>query len=276
MQGSIPDPWTTREVLVLGSTYPSHSAKYREIACTGAIDCQSLRMVRLHPIPLRYLEEGQRFHKFQLVSMRTRPHDGDGRPETLRVHVESIVPGRVIPAEAPEERRSYLDRSPSLCASVEDLQRRWEQDRTSLGIVRPKELLEVRLRKRPEREVREWMEKERARMAEQLVFGDPPKPLDCVPVTFNVSWKCDDPACKTHDMRLLQWGLHELYRKLASDRDCDAKVTEKMKKELDQNGRDVYFFLGNLRGTECVFGLMDSYSPPKRKQDPDEFQGRLF
>jgi len=64
-------------------------------------------------------------------------------------------------------------------------------------------------------------------------------------------------------MGVMQWGLHELYRKLEDDPDRERKVKDKMWTELDLSRRDVFFFLGNFRTTMWNFGLMDSYSPPR-------------
>lgn len=74
-------------------------------------------------------------------------------------------------------------------------------------------------------------------------------------------------------MHLHQWGIHELYRKLKSarDRDLERKVIDAMRRELDESARDVYLFLGNFRSVMYNFGLMDSYSPPKRKDSHQEF-----
>ena len=71
-------------------------------------------------------------------------------------------------------------------------------------------------------------------------------------------------------MALLQWGIHELYRKLRSDPDCEKKVVDAMNRQLDLKKRDVFLFLGSFRGVQYNFGLMDSYSPKR------QIQGSLF
>jgi hypothetical protein len=103
---------------------------------------------------------------------------------------------------------------------------------------------------------------------ESFQFERPPKPLDFPEVEFRVKWRCDDARCTTHEMKLLQWGIHELYRQLKRKGDAQVKekVIAKMQNELDLNSRDVFLFLGNFRGTMWNFGLMDSFSPGKRRQ----------
>ena len=54
------DRWKEKRILVLGMTYPAYSYKYVENVCTGGIDERTKKMVRIHPVPLRYLKEGHR------------------------------------------------------------------------------------------------------------------------------------------------------------------------------------------------------------------------
>lgn len=259
--------WTRKRILVLGMTYPSYSHKYVENACTGGIEEDTGRMVRIHPVPLRYLEPGQRFKKFQWIRANVAPHPSDPRPESLRVEPTSIEIEDEIPAKKAEQRRRLVTNSPSLCRSVEELRDRWERDRVSLGAVTPKEITTIRLVRRPASERAEWLEKEKEIFSQEtFVFERPPKPLDFPEVEFKVGWVCDDTRCEGHEMGLMQWGLHELYRKLADDPDRDAKVLDKMRKELDLAEREVFLFLGNYRSTMWNFGLMDSFSPGKSRQ----------
>jgi hypothetical protein len=113
------DKWQTKRILILGTTYPSHSKKYSEIVCTGGIEEDTCRMIRLHPIPMRYLEESQRFKKFQWIDAKIHKHDSDPRPESFRIDPQSIVLGDVVRDHA--VRRSFLENSPHLVSSLETL-----------------------------------------------------------------------------------------------------------------------------------------------------------
>lgn len=261
------DPWTTKRILILGTTYPSYSKKYVENACTGGLEEHTGKMVRIHPVPVRYLEPEHRFKKFQWIKLRTAPHPSDPRPESLRIDPTSIEPGEVIPASRGEERRELIEASPHMFRSVEALKARWEADGTSLGTIRPKRIDAVRLVRRSEAERAEWNAKEKELFSQQTFeFERPPKPLDFPEVKFEVSWTCDDSGCSGHTMGLMQWGLHELYRKYRGKSDGDDKVLAAMRDELDLVKRDVFFFLGNFRGKMFNFGLMDSFSPGKQPQ----------
>jgi hypothetical protein len=254
--------WQTKRILVLGSTYPSHSKKYTEIACTGGIEADTCQMVRLHPVPMRYMETGQRFKKFQFIDVKVRPDESDPRPESFRIDSNSIVLGDVVTNH--DVRRSYLDNSPHLIESLEVLKEKQLADGTSLGIIKPKDILDCDLEFRPESEREDWIRNEEARLAQERLFGDPVKPLDFPEARFMVQWTCDDARCASHRMGIEQWGIHELYRKLKNDDNCEQKMKEAMQKQLDQWQRDVFLFLGNFRGIQYNFGLMDSYSAPAK------------
>jgi hypothetical protein len=196
-----------------------------------------------------------------------RPHPNDPRPESLRVHPNSIELLEQVPSSDPEARRSLLERSPGMCTSVEDLKDRQERAQTSLGIVRPKEITGVRIVRKPESDRAEWGEVEKEVLAQTHLDGVEPKPLDYPEVKFLVSWRCDDARCvKPHEMSLLQWGIHELYRKLAGDPERDRKALDRMRETLNEETRDIFLFLGNFRGVMYNFGLMDSYSPKRGTQ----------
>ncbi len=268
------DKWQTKRILILGTTYPSHSQKYTEIVCTGGIEEDTRQMVRLHPVPLRYLRSAQRFKAFQFITARVMKHDTDPRPESYRIDPQSIVLGEVISAKQHMLRRNYLETSPQLVNSVEELKGRYERDRTSLGIVIPKDILDCGIVKRPESDRKEWISLEQTRANQQVLFGERPKPLDYIDAKFMVRWNCDDERCEGHNMGIHQWGLHELYRKYRNTPDGYDKVIEAMQKKLDQGERDVFLFLGSFRAKMFNFGLMDSYSAPAR--DPGKLTTSLF
>src|SRR5690349_10297784 len=57
--------WERRRILIWGKTRPELSRNYRETVCTGGVFEDSGRLVRLYPIPLRYLDDEKYFKKYQ-------------------------------------------------------------------------------------------------------------------------------------------------------------------------------------------------------------------
>jgi hypothetical protein len=111
-------------VLILGRTYMHYSMHHMELECTGGLLADSFRMVRLHPIPYRYLERDNQFHDFQWITVNAQADVQDSRPETLRVDPHSITLEAHIPSENIRDRRRCIDASPHRVASVEELLRR--------------------------------------------------------------------------------------------------------------------------------------------------------
>jgi hypothetical protein len=260
------EKWQTKRILILGTTYPSHSNTYVETVCTGGIFEDSLEMVRLYPIPHRYLDEDKRFHAFQFIKANVTYDPQDPRPESYRIDFNTIELQEQIPPDKHEVRRSYLERSPHFCQSVEDLIERQQANKTSLGIIIPDSITDCSIEKRPESERRNWEVKEEARQQQERLFGSKPKALDFPEANFFVHWTCRDDRCKGHKMSLHQWGIHELYRKYKDKPDGNQKVIEAMQKKLNQWEKDVFMFLGNFRGRMFNFGLMDTYSAKAKVQ----------
>lgn len=260
------DKWQEKRILILGTTYPSYSMKYTESVCTGGIEEETRKMVRLYPIPHRYLDSSQKFHAFQWIKVRLMKHPSDSRPESYKVDTSSIELQEQIPSTKHNKRREYLETSPHLCKSVEELKERQKNDGTSLGIVIPASINTVSIEMRSRKERKEWQEKENALLSQGSLFGEEVKPIDFPEAKFYVHWKCADDKCEGHKMSLHQWGIHELYRKYRDHPDCQEKVIQAMYSKLDQTDNDVFLFLGNFRDIQYNFGLMDSYSAPVRKQ----------
>lgn len=258
--------WEEKRILILGITYPAYSRKYDEVACTGGILEGTFEMVRLHPVPHRYLEPGNRFKSFQWIRAEVARHSSDPRPESLRIKPGSIKLENVIPPSRPEERVQHLEKSPHMCRSVEALLDRQANDQVSLGIIKPQEITGYSLEDRGEAARLEWKQKEKEILSQRRLFGDEIKPIDFPETRFKVHWRCDDPRCEGHKMSLSQWGIHELNRKYRGNPERKEKLLEAMRRTLDQKEKDIYQFLGNFRGVQYNFGLMDSYSAPRVRQ----------
>lgn len=261
--------WQRRQILVLGMTYPSYSRKYTENVCTGGIFTDTFEMCRLHPVPKRYWDEDDRFRSWQFIEADVERHDADHRAESWRLG-EHVDLGDVIPAgpKGWAERRRFLEKSSYLFDEWGALQRAHESRDISLGIVRPTEILSVKLVRKREEERAEWLAKEKKVLAQQDMLRRM-KPLDFVPVRFRVEFRCKDDV-NSHKMNLQQWGVHELYRRKIRNISAEVlepKIVAKMKQELDTATRDVFLFVGTFRTRpQTQWGLMDSASPPRNDQ----------
>lgn len=259
------EPWVKTKLLIIGKTYPNHSVKYRETACTGAMLYETHEMIRIYPIPYRYLEGSEALKPYQIIEADLQRDTSDPRPESYKIKFSSIR--YVERVKTQEQRREYLERSPHLFGSIEEMRSTAASSGMSLGIVKPREIVSVRLEPKSEEERDAWLQKEKEVTAQLLLFGEQSKPLDFPEAKFFVKWLCDDSKCsKPHEMSLHQWGIHELYRKYKDRADGGEKVIAEMHRQLDLSKQDVYFFLGSFRTILNNFGLMDSHSFRRQPQ----------
>jgi hypothetical protein len=259
------EKWTTHRILIIGSTYPALSQKYTELSCTGGILDDGLKLVRLHPIPRRYLDEDKRFHAFQWIEAKITKDSSDPRPESFRIDYKTIQLREAIPSTNPEERRRFIEGSPHFFKSVEQLQEMQKEQRTSMGIIQPETIANYEIQMRSESEREEWNKNVEYQQSQKTLFDEKPKPIAFREAKFLVSWKCKDSNCR-HTMSLEQWGIQELYRKYRDKKEAKEKVLAQMKKRLDQTQYDLFFFIGSFRQWQYNFGLMDIYNAPKRHQ----------
>ncbi|MFQ1003071.1 hypothetical protein, partial [Modestobacter sp. SSW1-42] len=92
------------KVLVTVKAAPQPSATYGDTVCVAGVELRGddpVRLVRLYPVPFRYLEGDQQFGKYQVIDVAARPSTRDPRPESLMALAEcpqgcsSKVPTRV-------------------------------------------------------------------------------------------------------------------------------------------------------------------------------------
>lgn len=135
--------WREERVLITVKTYPQPSTKDVEVVCTAGIR-EAGGFIRLFPIPFRFLENSQRFPKWTWIRAKIAKAS-DSRPESHTVDYETIVLEQKV-----ETKRNWADRwahiRPLLARSIEELKERQRRDGTSLGIIRPKEILDFRMR----------------------------------------------------------------------------------------------------------------------------------
>src|SRR5579863_852297 len=245
--------YTEEKILIWGKTYPELSKRYIETVCTAGV-LESGKPVRLYPITYRYLHDEQ-FKLYQWIVAHITKNPKDTRPESFKIDCDSIQPAGIIPATQDEwgKRGEFIFRDKSWqFDGVEDLQAAQKRDRTSIGIVTPREIFKVEVIERPEEDARSFEHKfedlkktVEAQRAQIQMFEEaiPPemKKLEFPKSRVVVSWLCNGKGCTGHNMQVLDWGLCELQR-----REGSAAAVEKMKDLCRLDKYDLRFFLGNL------------------------------
>jgi hypothetical protein len=268
--------WEKRRILIWGTTRPEISKKYREIVCTGGVFEDSQKLVRLYPIPLRYMEDETAFKKYQWIEAHVARAAGDPRPESYRVDPDGIVLGNSIDTDGGtwETRAQWIMKDSNVFASVESLQKAQERDSTSLGLVKPAEVMDVTSTPASPHELAGFMKRyDEAVQQMQLPInpetGKEKKPLRPSEYRFQVRFRCDDVQCKGHIFSIRDWEADALYFKLMRDGDSSQtsarKVVEKLESSFGPH-KDLFFFLGNIHNYPKTFTIVGLWYPRKERQ----------
>jgi hypothetical protein len=256
------DEFISTEVLITVMTYPHPSRGYQELVCTAGIT-KSGDWVRLYPIDYRYRPRHQQFRKYQWIEVGLRPRGAgnDSRKESREPDLGSI---RILsePLNTKHEwaaRRAIIDAMPHYTRN--ELVRLHELDRTSLGIVRPSRVLDLKI----EPADPEWKPEWQAMFSQLRLFGPPHKPLQKIPYKFSYVFECED-SVKPHSAMIEDWELgmlflHEMDR-LGSANAAAESVRSKFLGELCRHDKDTRLFMGTVfpYNTWVVIGV---FWPPK-------------
>ena len=201
--------------------------------------------------------------------MADRGAGNDSRRESRRPDLDSI---RTLGAPLPtagnwRARREVVDPLPH--HTKMELEALYESQRISLGVVRPTEVLDLKV----EPVEREWKSQWQAVLNQFNLFSGPPKHLEKLPYKFSYVFRCADSGDKIHNAMVEDWELGVLYRReverLGDEQAAIASVRRKFFEEICHSSRDTRFFMGTVfpYNTWVVIGV---FWPPK---DP---QGSLF
>jgi hypothetical protein len=199
---SIEVGWQEKTALIIGRASPEPSKKHIETVCTGGIT-ENGELLRLYPIPLRYLERENRYRLWTWAKFVVQKNPSDKRKESYRVRDESIE----VMAEVTDwsERFSLLERA--IVSDRETLDELYHKDWTSIGVIEI-ELLDFYLQTRR----KDWA-KHKPYINQFLLYTER-KPLEQLPIEMRLKFKCkNNPLCKTHDSSLIGWQYMEAFRK---------------------------------------------------------------
>jgi hypothetical protein len=254
---------TTRtRVLVTVMTYPLPSQSHQEVVCTAGITGDG-EWVRLYPVDYRYQPKDRQFRKYQWIEVDLEPRGSgnDNRRESRKPDLNSIcILGEPISAkDAWRERRKIIDKMPH--RTVRQLQALYEEDQTSLGIVRPAKVHDLTISPADT----EWKPEWKGLFEQVRLFGPQQKPLRKLPYTFRYVFECEDDD-KPHEIMIEDWELGVLFLKeadkLGSDEAAAESVKTKFFGELCREDKDTRFFVGTHFpwNTWLVLGV---FWPPK-------------
>ena len=258
-------------VLITVKTYPIPSATYDELVCTAGVT-EDGDYVRLYPINFRDLPFSQQYKKYQWIDVTVSKHRGrDSRKESYRPDIETIqTHGHPIPSNPGNwrSRSEYVFKNRA--RSMEDLRDQQSRDKTSLGIIRPKKVRDLRITpddadwkpsfKNALNQMRLWETRTES-------LRNPPRK---VPYKFQYVFDCEDRRCRGHTMMIEDWEVGALFWRLVDrglSNECAAQgVRDKFLNELCGPDKDTHFFVGTILSYPKSWVVIGVYYPKKEER----------
>ncbi len=249
-------------LLITVMTYPHPNKIYEETVCTAGITSEG-EWIRLYPVDYRYRPKKQQFRKYQWIDIDLKDHGykSDNRKESREPVLDTIqiVGERISTKNGWIERRKIIDPMPHY--TVHELEELHDQDRVSLGIVRPSCVLDIEITKA---EI-EWSGKWKNHFAQMRLFGEPLKPLKKIPYEFRYVFECEDSK-KPHKALISDWELGTLYLKeearLGSPEAAAESVKHKFFDEICGDDKDTRFYMGTTLPFNSWI-VIGTFWPPK-------------
>jgi len=257
------------KVLITVMTYPHPSKKYQETVCTAGIT-KAGEWVRMYPVDYRYRPKHQRFRKWQWIEVALGPrgHGNDKRSESREPDLSTIrMLGEPLSAkDGWRARREIIDAIPH--KTVRELENAYDSERVSLGIVRPRKVLDLKVTAVE----RDWPPKYQALWSQLRLFGEQKK-LTKLPFKFQYVFECED-SDKPHQVMNEDWELGVLFLKerqrLGSEDAAIESVRHKFLQEMCGNDKDTRFFMGT-RHPYNEWLVLGTFWPPKVRPSPTLF-----
>lgn len=255
--------WTEEDILVTVRAYPKPSRKHVETSCVAGVTLDR-KLRRLHPIPDRLLDRDNRFKKFDIARVSVQKST-DPRPESHRVNLDRPI---LVTRQIPSSLNGWVERTrlvePFRASSMEILNELLRigpiDKRQSLALVRPRKVSGFSIEPTGQDN---WSETQKAKLAQDsFLLPARYQPIEYVPFRFRYQFNCDHPSCKGHNMSIIDWEVHQAYRKWRKHypERWEDQMHQKFGSELPS--RDLQFFVGTLMEHPKTWVIVGLFYPP--------------
>ena len=236
-------------VLIAVKTYPVLSQKYIELVCTAGFR-EDGSWIRLYPAPFRFLEDKQRYHKYQWIELAVKKNENDKRPESyIPIDVDNIVVHQTIGTERnwADRKRLVLENN-EIYTDLSQVIQGAHQNDFSLAIFRPSKIIDFEVKEVE----RNWNVTNQQAIEASLKQGslfdrfkyENFKLVKKLPYKF--SYVIKDCHGTRSRMMIEDWEIGQLYWNCLTNND-EKTAIEKVRQKYFENiarTKDVYLFLG--------------------------------
>lgn len=237
-------------LLLLCMAYPEISRKYGVSVCMAGIT-ETAEFRRVYPIPFeKFIRFG--FHKREWIEYDIK-EKGDYRKESYKIYPESLRHDFNVDYE------QIRDICKEHVTTIEDLKAQWDDDRTSLGIIKP-ELMNISIKKR------DITQKEISVKKQQMLNGKM-IPLDLLEYTVHYHFNCGENCSTLHKCLCLDTEAGQLYRNVKKGTEDGDEIVAKMREKLFtwMKNRDLYFLMGTHSLHPKSWMIISLLYPPKER-----------
>ena len=259
--------WERKRVLVTVKAYPEKSKSYGQVVCTIGLTNEG-EWIRLYPIPFNVFSGQDKLKKYDWIEVECKKAEEKlSRKESYRIRDGSLkIIDRCL-SSAGRGTVDWIERNrfilPIVDYSLEDLRAKFDEDRTSIGLIKPAEVKEF-YRKG---ELQIYKD---TKIFQQSLFGASIPEIEEIPHLFGYRFKCH--GCqegKEHSIQCEDWELFESYRSWGKRYGNVEELWEKLQDKYFKYmlKRDLYFYVGTFSQfpTWLIVGL---YYPPKQLAQP--------
>lgn len=253
----------TERLLIITKTYPSPSNKYRETSCVAAINSEG-QIRRLFPVPFRLMEGDQQFKKWEWIEARIIKANGDQRPESYNIDIDSLKRLESIGTRNGwAERLEWIE--PHIIENVETLENRRQNTGETLGFIKPTAFeLEIK-----PADSNEWTGDEKNKLIREGLFdtqGTKQRiPLRKLPYDFYYRYKCSSPVAeKIYRHKITDWEIGALFWNCHRNHgpNWEKSFTELLQTEFSQK-KDIHFLMGTIHRFPDIWLIVGLVYPPK-------------
>lgn len=257
-------PSETKKALIVVRTYPVPAKTGVEVSCTAAIT-EDGKWLRLFPIPYRFLEQDQRFSKYQWIEASMTKASKDPRPESHKLNAASIkIVSPILPtANQWRARKRFVSplKAHCLCCLKKE---QVAHGHPTLGVFKPKSIKRLVIKTA----AKDWTESQKSILRQGHLFQAGPKEeLEKVPFDFQYEFECDHDGCVGHKIICTDWEMGQSWRKWSREygTQWEAAFRETYERQMIEE-KDTHFFVGTMHGHPNVWIIVGLFYPPNPPQ----------
>jgi len=252
--------WEKKKIAVVTKAYPEYSTRHGSVACTAGITKDG-EWIRLYPIDMRYFVGYDKISKFDIIEAECKKdRDKLSRKESYKVRPDSI---RIVDKSLTKPKADWVKRNkillPHKITSLDVLQEQYSKDKTSLGLLNPKKVID--LIKTQDLEI---FEEESWSFTVNLDGVKIPN-VHKIPHIFKYKFICDCCGKSEHIMQCEDWEIFESYRRWGPKYNDPELLWEKIQERFFTwmtKDRDLNFIMG-MHSQYPTWFIIGLYYPPK-------------